>query len=149
MPSAAQLALLDRPRVEDHIIVLHGLRWSDFQRLLEARGDPVVVRSPSTDAHARCQRLKYDIAKRKISLDGEDEVQLYHQSSEIHAPALEYEVHPVSGRLGTLWADGPGWVWIPTEAGEELFRSMSEAKHQSPALNATDRVLLPANQRSS
>lgn len=47
------------------------------------------------------------------------------------------------------WADGPGWVWIPTEAGEGLYRSMSEAQHQSPALRANDRILLPADQRSS
>jgi|GEM_PF-1874248 len=47
------------------------------------------------------------------------------------------------------WADGPGWVWVPTEAGEALYRSMSTAAHQSPTLRATDRVLLPADQRSS
>ena len=49
------------------------------------------------------------------------------------------------------WADGPGWVWVPTEAGEALFRSMSEALHQSPALTSTDRVILPKSeaQRSS
>ena len=56
------------------------------------------------------------------------------------------------------WADGPGWVWIPTEAGEALYHAMSEAPHQSPSLTSTDRVILPkdpvrrpanAGQRSS
>lgn len=56
------------------------------------------------------------------------------------------------------WADGPGWIWIPTEAGLALFESMKTAPHQSPALTASDRVLLPkdpdrdpavAGQRSS
>ncbi|MDH3662220.1 MAG: hypothetical protein OEU92_19690 [Alphaproteobacteria bacterium] len=49
------------------------------------------------------------------------------------------------------WADGPGWVWVPTEAGEALYRSMSEAPHQSPALASNDRVILPQSgvQRSS
>ena len=49
------------------------------------------------------------------------------------------------------WADGPGWVWIPTEAGEALYHSMSDASHQGPALTSADRVILPRNalQRSS
>ena len=47
------------------------------------------------------------------------------------------------------WADGPGWVWIPTEAGEALYQQMSTAAHQSPKLNGTDRVILPADQRSN
>ena len=42
------------------------------------------------------------------------------------------------------WADGPGWVWIPTEAGEALYQSMSSAKHPSPAVTSTDRVILPS-----
>ena len=45
------------------------------------------------------------------------------------------------------WADGPGWIWVPTEAGEALYQSMSTASHESPALAANDRVILP--QRSS
>lgn len=54
------------------------------------------------------------------------------------------------------WADGPGWIWIPTEAGEALYLSMSSAPHQSPAAISTDRVILPgraakqsSDQRSS
>ncbi len=41
------------------------------------------------------------------------------------------------------WADGPGWVWIPSEAGLALHHSMSAAPHQSPSLTSNDRVLLP------
>ena len=41
------------------------------------------------------------------------------------------------------WADGPGWIWVPTEAGEALHASMSEALHQSPTVTTTDRVILP------
>lgn len=49
------------------------------------------------------------------------------------------------------WADGPGWVWVPTEAGEALHHSMSTAPHQSPSLTSSDRVILPRvhDQRSS
>ncbi|MGI9509186.1 MAG: hypothetical protein ACR2QJ_07550 [Geminicoccaceae bacterium] len=42
------------------------------------------------------------------------------------------------------WADGPGWIWVPTEAGEALHRSMIEAPHQSPSVTSSDRVILPA-----
>jgi hypothetical protein len=41
------------------------------------------------------------------------------------------------------WADGPGFVWVPTEDGEALYRAMSTASHQSPALTSRDRVILP------
>jgi len=43
------------------------------------------------------------------------------------------------------WTDGPGWVWVPTEAGEALHQRMTTAPHQSPSLTATDRVILPAS----
>ncbi|MEM8949376.1 MAG: hypothetical protein AAGA21_00840 [Pseudomonadota bacterium] len=42
------------------------------------------------------------------------------------------------------WADGPGWVWVPTEAGLALHQSMGSAPHQSPALTSGDRVILPS-----
>ena len=41
------------------------------------------------------------------------------------------------------WANGPGWVWIPTDAGLALHQSMSAAQHQSPTLASSDRVILP------
>ena len=46
------------------------------------------------------------------------------------------------------WADGPGWIWIPTEAGEALYRSMSTAPRKGPAVTSTDRVIMPANPRA-
>ncbi|MEZ5935771.1 MAG: hypothetical protein R3F54_28450 [Alphaproteobacteria bacterium] len=42
------------------------------------------------------------------------------------------------------WADGPGWVWVPTEEGEALHRSMATAPHQSPAVTSGDRIILPS-----
>ncbi len=56
------------------------------------------------------------------------------------------------------WADGPGWVWIPTEAGLTLHERMRAAPNQSPSVTSGDRILLPkdpvrdptgADQRSS
>jgi hypothetical protein len=39
-------------------------------RLVEARGEPVIIRSPSTGGQARCQRLEYDLKSGRVSLDG-------------------------------------------------------------------------------
>lgn len=41
------------------------------------------------------------------------------------------------------WADGPGWIWLPTEAGEALYLAMSTAQHQNPTVTTGDRVILP------
>lgn len=41
------------------------------------------------------------------------------------------------------WADGPGWIWIPTPAGEALHRDMTAAHHQSRSITQGDRVILP------
>lgn len=41
------------------------------------------------------------------------------------------------------WADGPGWVWIPTEAGQALHHDMTSASHQSQA-SSGDRIILPS-----
>lgn len=42
------------------------------------------------------------------------------------------------------WAAGPGWVWVPTEAGEALHRAMATASHQSAGVASDDRIILPA-----
>ena len=48
---AEQLEDRDDTPVEDKIVVLRGLRWSDYQRMLEVRGDAAVPR-----AHRRSPR---------------------------------------------------------------------------------------------
>lgn len=45
------------------------------------------------------------------------------------------------------WADGPGWIWVPTEAGEALHLAMSTAPHQSRSITSGDRVILPDGQK--
>ncbi|MCA9245705.1 MAG: hypothetical protein KDA42_01290 [Planctomycetales bacterium] len=79
-------------------------------RHIEARGNPVIVRAPSSSVHARCQQLRCDLELKTVSIRGSDEVMLLQQGNEIHAPALEYTMHEESGRLGSLWASGPGWL---------------------------------------
>ena len=44
------------------------------------------------------------------------------------------------------WADGPGWIWVPTAAGEALHIEMSTALHHSPSITPDDQVLLPDRQ---
>ncbi len=44
------------------------------------------------------------------------------------------------------WADGPGSIWVPTEAGEALLAEM-KTPHQSTLVTHSDRLILP--QRSS
>lgn len=78
-------------------------------RRIEARGEPVIVRSPSTDAAARCQRLEYDIPSGAITLESTSEVQLHQGANEIRSRRLDYEPGE-AGKLGRLLAVGPGTV---------------------------------------
>ncbi len=98
--------------------------------IVEARGAPVVVRSPSTGGGARCQRLKYDLASRTLSLDDEKEIVLVQHNREIHAPALEYQLHPERGRLGRLWASGPGWLQATESTRKVQVRWQKELRLQ-------------------
>ncbi len=76
-------------------------------RLIEARGDPVIVHSPSNGGNVRCQRLEYDIRNGTIRLEGEREVLLNQGTNEIRTRKLDYQPATV-GRLGRLTAAGPG-----------------------------------------
>lgn len=82
---------------------------------IEARGDPVVVRSPSTVGEARCQRLEYDLITRKISLEGDDRVMLRQGPSQVWCAAVHYQPSADPNRLGTLWAKGPGELQVVSE----------------------------------
>jgi lipopolysaccharide export system protein LptA len=84
-------------------------------KMLEARGEPVIVRSPSTGGQARCERLRYDIETRTIALESPEEVILFQGTNEIHAPALQYQPSETPGGLGMVWASGPGWLRAAAE----------------------------------
>jgi hypothetical protein len=45
------------------------------------------------------------------------------------------------------WSDGPGWIWVPTEAGEALHREISAAPRLESTVDLEDLDRLP--QRSS
>ncbi len=83
--------------------------------IIEAHGDPVIVRSPSTLGQARCQRLEYNLLTRKISLEASQRVMLFQGPNQVEARAVHYQPGTRPGDLGTLWAQGPGWLQAQAE----------------------------------
>lgn len=75
---------------------------------LEARGTPVVARSTSGGLEARAERLGYEMASRRILLDGEQPVLLLSSDAELEARSVDYVPGP-PGSPGALMAVGPGW----------------------------------------
>ena len=85
---------------------------------IEARGNPVVLVSPSNGVQARGQRLEYDVENRSGKLyDKKDaflreEGKLGQPPQEIHARELEFESDPAnpSGPPRKMIAKGEGWL---------------------------------------
>jgi hypothetical protein len=82
-----------------------GLRPVEIQ----ARGTPVVARSTASGLEARGARLGYEIATRRILLDGDEPVALVVQGTEMEARSIDYCPGP-DGDPGALMAVGPGWL---------------------------------------
>jgi hypothetical protein len=82
-----------------------GLRPVEIQ----ARGTPVVARSTASGLEARGTRLGYEIATRRILLDGDEPVSLVVQGTEMEARSIDYCPGP-NGDPGALMAVGPGWL---------------------------------------
>lgn len=76
---------------------------------LEARGSPVVARSSAGGLEARGERLGYEIASRRILLDGEQPVLLMSPDADLEARSVDYVPGP-PGSPGALMAVGPGWL---------------------------------------
>jgi hypothetical protein len=83
-------------------------------REIEARGAPAVARSRSAGLEARAARIGYQIASRRILLDGGQRVSLSARGIEMEASAIDYVPDAsVEGKPpgpGTLLAAGPGWI---------------------------------------
>ena len=75
---------------------------------LEARGSPVVALSTEGGLEARAERLGYEIATKRILLDGEQPVMLLSPDAELEARSVDYVPGP-PGSPGALMAVGPGW----------------------------------------
>ena len=74
---------------------------------LEARGNPVIVRAPSSAAEAIGQQMTYNLRTGQASLRGQREVLLRRGDTEIHAPVLHFQPGQ-SGAWGNFSASGPG-----------------------------------------
>ena len=82
-----------------------GLRPVEIQ----AKGMPVVARSSEAGLEARAARLGYEIATRRILLDGDEPVSLVARGTEMEARSIDYTPGPTSAP-GSLMAVGPGWL---------------------------------------
>jgi len=76
---------------------------------IQARGTPVVARSSASELEAKGARLGYEIATRRILLDGEEPVSLSLRDTEMQARSIDYCPGP-PGDPGSLMAVGPGWL---------------------------------------
>ena len=81
---------------------------------IQAKGTPVVARSSGAELEARAARLGYEIATRRILLDGEEPVSLVARGSEMEARKIDYCPGP-PGDPGSLMAVGPGWLRVRSE----------------------------------
>ena len=78
---------------------------------IQAKGAPVVVRSTGAELEARATRLGYEVATRRILLDGTEPVSLVAKGSEMEARKIDYTPGP-PGDPGSLMAVGPGWLRV-------------------------------------
>jgi len=76
---------------------------------IQAKGTPVVARSAGAGLEARAARLGYEIASRRILLDGDEPVSLVARGTEMEARSIDYVPGP-SSAPGSLMAVGPGWL---------------------------------------
>ena len=86
---------------------------------IQAKGSPVVVTSSGAGVEARAARLGYEIATRRILLDGEEPVSLAVRGSEMEARKIDYCPGP-PGDPGALLAVGPGWLRARPERGAPI-----------------------------
>ena len=81
---------------------------------IQAKGSPVVATSSGAALEARAERLGYEIATRRILLDGEQPVSLVARGTEMEARKIDYCPGP-PGDPGALMAVGPGWLRTKSE----------------------------------
>jgi len=81
---------------------------------IQAKGAPVVARSAGAELEAKAARLGYEIATRRILLDGTEPVSLIARNTEMEARKIDYTPGP-AGEPGSLMAVGPGWLRVRSE----------------------------------
>jgi lipopolysaccharide export system protein LptA len=85
-----------------------GMSGLEVQRLV-AVGHPVVLKAAAAGggASAQGQRFEYDLRTRRILLEDSQLATLVHGKNVIEARGVAYELGE-TGKLGRLWASGPG-----------------------------------------
>ncbi len=86
-----------------------------------AIGSPVVLDAPQAAMFAKAARVEYLAANRRIALESgpsAPEVTLRYQESQFAAREIEYELAE-PGRIGRLWAAGPGRLKFVPAAGQK------------------------------
>ena len=91
-----------------------GRRGSLAPQEIQAKGAPVVARSTAAQLEARAARLGYELASRRILLDGEEPVSFVARGTEMEARKIDYCPGP-PGDPGALMAVGPGWLRVRSE----------------------------------
>lgn len=93
----------------------------DVQRLV-AKGMPAVLQMPSQQASVRGEWLEYDLKSQRVRVRDQNKVQLSYQDSVVEARDVQYELGK-EGRLGQLWAEGPGFIRgeLTASDGEKTF----------------------------
>jgi hypothetical protein len=87
---------------------------------IQAKGRPVVARSSGAGLEARAARLGYEVASRRILLDGEEPVSLVARDTEMEARSIDYVPGPGSGP-GALMAVGPGTLRTRSGGGPPVL----------------------------
>ena len=83
---------------------------------IQAKGRPAVMTSLAAGVEARAERLGYEIATRRVVLDGEEPVSLVMRGSELEARKIDYTPGP-PGDPGQLLAVGPGRLHAHADGG--------------------------------
>jgi hypothetical protein len=92
-----------------------------IKRLI-AIGSPARLEAPSSATVVTAATMTLEVAKQRIHLDPSDDipmVSLRQGSNQFTAHRLDYELAP-AGRLGKLWAQGPGELSFVQATGREL-----------------------------
>lgn len=96
----------------------------EVERLIAA-GSNVELSAPSQRASAQGQRLEINVPARRLRLEGTNGATLAHETMEISAVNLEYELAAERGAVGRAWAQGPGR--LKAQFGSAQGRGVCEA----------------------
>jgi hypothetical protein len=95
---------------------------------VEASGQRVVLTVYSQPAQIIGERLRLELPSRKVSVSGQQSVELIGDSWRVHAKSFEYT--PSDTRtLGTLQAEGPGRVRLEMEGGKIATAAWNDHLH--------------------